>query len=65
MGEKINDGGVPLRDWFAAMASEEDLEQIPTSFWVGDECRRFNRAERRYFHADLMIAARNKDTSND
>jgi hypothetical protein len=56
--------GMTLRDWFAAMASDQDIaEQLPET--VGEvkkfvEERGFapTRQWARYCHADAMIAAR-------
>jgi hypothetical protein len=56
------EGGMSLRDWFAANANDNDIQSIPSIAWVGEECIHFDRSERRYKFADAMLAARKKDT---
>lgn len=49
--------GMSLRDWFATMASQDDINHI---LW-GDDCPpNCSPAEARYRHADAMLAEREK-----
>ena len=54
-------GGMTLRDWFAAQASEQDINHWSTG-WVASNGREvikhFSREEARYRYADAMLAAR-------
>ena len=44
-------GGMTLRDWFAAHANENDIVNVQSA-------SRCTRQEARYFHADMMLAQR-------
>ncbi len=55
-GAKEDFPGKSLRDWFAGMATDADVEQILRI--AIEKSLPMTRAEARYVHADLMLKAR-------
>jgi hypothetical protein len=52
--------GATLRDWFAAVATEEDVRGAAQAFMAENGVQTCTRQEARYFHADAMLAERRK-----
>lgn len=59
--------GMSLRDWFAAKASEEDIQyqiraMAPRNGFGEVMGNKVSRSAARYAHADDMLAERNKES---
>ena len=62
--DAVTHGGLTVRDWLAANASEDDIESC-RHVWSADHERiveRRSREEARYAFADRMLAVRAKET---
>jgi len=54
-------GGMTLRDYFAAKASDGDIGEIMSRhFYYDRDEYTITRQQARYIHADAMLAARNE-----
>lgn len=51
-------GGMTLRDWFAANATEDDVAMVLQEVGSTIPATSNGRAIARYYHADAMLAAR-------
>lgn len=62
-GPAFGNGGMSLRDYFAAHASDDDVSRIINGYWLSDETSEAFQpsvAQARYIHADTMLAERAK-----
>lgn len=50
--------GMPLRDWFAGQASEQDIEHHMTPGYAAGRIIVRTREQAKYAYADAMLAAR-------
>lgn len=60
---EVKQGGMSLRDYFAAKASDSDVQAIINHWWqttCGSDLVEPTRAQARYMHADAMLAERAK-----
>ncbi len=60
--DRFYEEGMSLRDWFAAMANEEDIDHWRHK--TGKTYANTSREEARYLFADAMLVVRGKEASD-